>query len=499
MKNSFLFSGMAIIASLLMMSCENSGGSSPTPDKSTTKLWPRYDETSKQWGYMNASGEWAFNARFNVAYEFSGNYALARTGNVLEFIGTDGNRVNGAPSFDDCSGKFYNGYMRYTSGGYYGLMNNQLKTVIDPYYTELGDMSDNGLLYCKKNAPDSYGYIDKDKKQVIEAIYEEANLFIDGIAIVKRGNNYFGINKSNQTIIQPKYPRLTSLGNERIAFYDSERRKYGMMDVQGNEIGSPIYSSINTFTDNGLALVSIDGKYTYIDKNGTELNLANGRAVSATDFHEGIAFVKYVENGDFEAIGTSGERKFSLQKAEVPYGNFTGGLCLVWSKDAQGKYFYRYINTIGEQIKDWIGDNNNGRPAEDPIMNPGVAPSNPTDPTDPTDPSGQASYYVKHPWGGGAWSWQPMEYAGYDDMGGDYYGYIGLWGDNGFNTNTTASDNGADWFALDDSRLFFSFDMDYINVGEPIVVFYFPNYQNGFVQVELYSQGAPKKLKLNNK
>lgn len=446
MKKSFLYAGLVLFASLLMISCEKSGGST-TPGKTSSRLWPRYDETSKQWGYMNENGEWAFDARFSEVHPFSNGYALARTGNVLEFIGTDGNRISGAPSFQECSGVFSNGYLRFSSGGYWGLMDSRLNVVIDPYYAALGEMSDIGLVSCKKNAGDFYGYIDKNKKQVIDAIYDVAETFVDGIAIVQRGGSYFAINKSAQTVIQSKYPLLESLGNGRVKFYDSERRKYGLMDTQGKEIGSPIYTQINHFTDNGLALVVLDGKYTYIDKDGKELSLSNGRAVAATDFHEGIAFVQYVENGDFEAIGTNGTRKFALQKGEVPYGNFDDGLCLVWSLNDQGKYFYRYINANGDQVRDWIGDSYNGRPTEEPVMTPGVTPTTPTDPTDPTDPTNPtgASMYIKHPWGGGEWTWQPMSEK--TEEGITIYYYKGIWSGTGFNINTTPSDNtNSKWF-----------------------------------------------------
>ena len=510
MKKSFLYAGMAMIASLFMMSCEKSDGGSVSPDKSTAQLWPRYDESGKQWGYMNAKGDWAFDARFSQAYEFSSGYALARTGSALEFIGTDGNRVSGVPAFDECSGEFHNGYMRYQKGGFWGLMNNQLQEVISPYYYALGDMSDNGLISCKKNSTDFYGYIDKNKTTVVEAIYDEAGTFIDGVAIVKRGGNYFAINKSGQTVIQPKYPSLKSLGNGRISFWDNVRKTYGLMDTQGKEIGSPIYGQINLFTDNGLALVTIDGKYTYIDKDGKELNLSNGRAVAATDFHEGIAFVKYVDGGDYEAVGTDGARKFTLNKGEVPYGHFRGGLCLVWSLNDQGQYTYRYVNTSGVQVRDWSSnDATNGKPVTSAVATPGVTPSNPTGPTDPTDPnnpnnptdptdpnnpSDQATYYIKHPWGGGAWTWQPMQFYGDLPDYGKVYHYIGQWGDNGVNINTTASDAGADWYDLSDARQVFE---EYGYTIGFLAEFY---YYEGNVEVGPAEGGsAPAKRFLNRK
>lgn len=73
-------------------------------------------------------------------------------------------------------------------------------------------------------------------------------------------------------------------------------------------------------------------------------------------------------------------------------------------------------------------------------------PNDPQDPQDTQDPEGPqeiADYYIKHPWGTGtddAWSWQPMTKIG------NNYTYSGAWGGVGANINTTASDNGAEWF-----------------------------------------------------
>lgn len=359
MKKFFLMAGMAIIASLCFVSCEPGGGNST---KRSAKLWPAYEDNSKKWGYINENGEWAFEARFSEAHDFSESYALAKSGGALEFIGTDGNRVSGVPAFDYCSGVFHNGYVSYQKGGYWGLLNSNLQIVIDPYYQQLGEMSNIGLISCQKNHGDSYGYIDKEKNQKVEALYDRADEFIDGVAVVKRGENIFAINKSNITVIQPNYSQLYSLGNDRLSFFDTNRRKFGLLSTEGREIGSPIYEELNAFTDNGLARVKIDGKYGYINKDGNEINLSNGRAYAATDFHEGIAFVKYVETGDYEAVDVNGARKFSLGQGQVPYGHFHNGLCLVWSKDTKGQYTFSYINTTGNSVRDWFSDGYNGRP-----------------------------------------------------------------------------------------------------------------------------------------
>ncbi len=56
---------------------------------------------------------------------------------------------------------------------------------------------------------------------------------------------------------------------------------------------------------------------------------------------------------------------------------------------------------------------------------------------------GQTSvdFYIKHPWSGGDWTWQPMTKSG------NSYTYTGVWGGVGANINTSAEDNSSsEWY-----------------------------------------------------
>ncbi len=355
---------MAIIASLLMVSCNNEGGNVPT-DKTSVKLWPAYDETSSKWGYINAEGKWAISAQYTSAHEFSGNYALVEYAGVQEFISANGARVSNVAPFDDCSGKFHNGYMPFKRSSYYGLFNSQLGIQIDPYYAYIDEMGDNGLVCVRKNPGEKCGYVDKDKKQRIEAIFDKAWPFVNDAAVIMRGNQYGVINTSGNSVVDlGKYDELHSVGANRIVYVSDQRQRVGLISTSGTEIGAPMYKAIDMFADNNLARFWDENeKMGYMDNNANELNLPNGRAFNATSFSEGKAFVRYVEGGDYEVIDTRAHKLFSLKKGEVPYGSFTNGLCLVWSMIDKNKCMYRYINTKGETIREWMGTKSVGLPA----------------------------------------------------------------------------------------------------------------------------------------
>lgn len=362
-----LIASVAIIASLFMVSCNSEGGNY-TPDQSSVKLWPAYDEASAKWGYINAEGKWSIKAIYTVANEFSGNYALVEYAGVKEFIGANGARVNNVAPFDYCSGKFHNGYMSFKRSSYSGLFNSKLAVQIDPYYADIDEMGDNGLISAQKNFGDKYGYIDKDKKQIIEAIFDEAYPFVNGVAVVVRGNQYGAINTSGNSVVDlGKYDELHSVGANRIVYVSDQRQRVGLISTSGAEIGNPIYLGIDMFADNNLARFRDENeKVGYMDNNANELNLPNGRAHNATSFREGKAFVQYIEGRDYEVIDSKANKLFSLKEGEVPFSLYTNGLCLVWSKTAENKYMYRYINTKGETVREWMGTNSIGCPAQEP-------------------------------------------------------------------------------------------------------------------------------------
>lgn len=57
-----------------------------------------------------------------------------------------------------------------------------------------------------------------------------------------------------------------------------------------------------------------------------------------------------------------------------------------------------------------------------------------------TAQNGISGYFIKHPWGGGEWSWFKMSKEN------DMYVHTGIWGGEGANINTEASDEGAQWY-----------------------------------------------------
>ena len=172
---------------------------------------------------------------------------------------------------------------------------------------------------------EKYGYINLLGEEIIPMIYDIAEDFSEGLAVVS--SEIFTIQHS--------------VGSSS---FDSKK---GFINTSGKEIIPQIYDYAKSFSE-GLAAVSLNGKWGYIDKNGKE-------AISfiyndAQIFSEGLAAVSVDEKWGY--INVTGEMVIPLVY-EKPYtanisplrGNFNEGLAAVHLNN-----MYGFINTEGEIV-----------------------------------------------------------------------------------------------------------------------------------------------------
>lgn len=152
-----------------------------------------------------------------------------------------------------------------------------------------------------------YGYLDENGQIVIPCIFDDADDFIDGKALVKRKDTYYFINKrgrkvkhifqyesfgkfhnsiaivmknglfgiinaNGDEIVNCKFQSLTRLKNgllkTELLSTDSQTIKFGIFNDEGIEMLPPIYNRIHEF-HNDRAVVSFDGKYGFIQSDGS--------------------------------------------------------------------------------------------------------------------------------------------------------------------------------------------------------------------------------------
>lgn len=147
---------------------------------------------------------------------------------------------------------------------------------------------------------------------------------------------------------------INNVTNNRFGFHDglalvSKEEKYGFIDTSGNEVVPLKYSALKLFS-NGQAML---GYKNYINKKGIPLFPIGSDLGEVAEFNEGIALIKRIENNKSMLIGINsiGERLFSM-----PYlfnlggSKFSNGRVPIFSRDQNGDGFYTIIDKSGKPL-----------------------------------------------------------------------------------------------------------------------------------------------------
>ena len=146
-----------------------------------------------------------------------------------------------------------------------------------------------------------YGYIDKIGKEIIPLKYDLVESFSEGLARVKLDGKWEFIDKTGKEIAPLKYDYVDSF-SEGLAWVKLDG-KYGFIDKTGKEVIPLKYDDTYSFSE-GLASVKLDGKYRFIDKTGKEV--IPFKYDKANSFSDG--FARVILNDEEFYIDKSGNR-----------------------------------------------------------------------------------------------------------------------------------------------------------------------------------------------
>ena len=357
-----------MVGALAFISCEQSGShgggggggasggggggssvSGTTPEEDATKLWPAQEDNGTKWGYIDASGKMAIEAQFdNVSY-FSCGCARVWVDGAYKFIDKTGNVISeNMPTDAVVDNYFYYNVCRYVQNDLYSFMDKNFQPLFTPKFKKLSVMSADGLAFCSE-IENLYGYCDKLGEMVISPQFDLVSVFNGGVAVVGRDGNqgvlYGLINTKGDFVIDYSYTPLYNIGEGIIAFYNSND-KYGLLDNKGNEILSATFDDVYVFSE-GMAIVRKDDKYGYINKKG-EYAIEPMKLEYATEFSDGVAWIKEPNGGNWEVIDKTGTVILTLSSQQTAYSTFHNGLAMIW-EDSQLKY----INKKGDVIYTW--------------------------------------------------------------------------------------------------------------------------------------------------
>lgn len=241
-------------------------------------------------GYANLKGAWQIPPTYSDASPFYDDLTFAGKEGKWAIIDKTGKTLTGFIYPGPLS--FQHGYARVRINGRWGIMDKNLKMLIPAQYENIEQYGD-GLFAYKQYG--KWGYLDETGKVVIKAQYEDVDTFKGGIGIITQNGKKGAVNTKGQIILQAKYDdiwthdakyhkilaafvgdkvtyfntsgntftkvntdflRGSQDGNGLIAYRDTDTRKWGYLNNQGEIVIKAQYCKMAAFSE-GKALVQV--------------------------------------------------------------------------------------------------------------------------------------------------------------------------------------------------------------------------------------------------
>jgi hypothetical protein len=192
----------------------------------------KFQNKNSMFGFVNLSGDVAVPAEYlsNGSKGYGDGLVNVRTRDGYGFTDIKGELVI-RPQFDD-AWMFREGRAQAKKDGKWGYIDKNGEWAIPPQFDELTGFFSGGLAALKKD--EKYGYIDKDGKPVIDYIFDRADNFINGVAIVSVNKLYGMIDKKGDFLLEPQFEtRVFSFEDTSGLFGFVKDGKVGYFDANG--------------------------------------------------------------------------------------------------------------------------------------------------------------------------------------------------------------------------------------------------------------------------
>ena len=155
-----------------------------------------------------------------------------------------------------------------------------------------------GMAVVKRNG--KYGYINKNKEEIVPCIYDDAYMFDGGFGEVYIGEKRGYVNKKGKVVLPLK--EYDDLSNYEGFIKASLNRQYGLFDSNGNEIIPFKYEDLSHSVSEGLIAFKQNGKWGYLNKKNEII--IEPKYEWAAGFNEGLAQVElYGKCGFIDRFG----------------------------------------------------------------------------------------------------------------------------------------------------------------------------------------------------
>lgn len=157
---------------------------------------------------------------------------------------------------------------------------------------------------------DRWGFVNREGKLVIPAVFDTAEQFSEGLACVSEVGRYGYIDLNGQYVIHPQYSRARTFSEGRAAVVFST--KWGFIDRHDRYAVHPNYEDCGDFSES-FAAVQWRGRWGYIDTEGRFA--VKPRFHEAHKFADGFAAVRLGDR--WGKVTRAGEAYFAGKPLEL--------------------------------------------------------------------------------------------------------------------------------------------------------------------------------------
>lgn len=328
MKLSSLLASAAFVAmsQMLFSSC---GSSAPDPAENID-LIPVTTSKDGKWSMVNDKGEIVYDSEFKnrPTAAYNGLFSVEEgKGYTVYKIGSKApEAVDGLENLKDV-GYLEDGLMPVTfPGKRICVVDASGKTKF-----ELNPLKGTEIVRCAagfvdgmlliKTEDDKYGYVNKSGEAVILPVYDDANIFADGLAVVAKAKEE-----------------------------GSSERIYLVIDKKGNEVfkikeGYELETSVFSY---GYIVASKEDRYYLFNQKGEETKLSS-KIARIRDYND--KFIIYrSEDGDYGVMNFDEEIVIRPKYSQIMFGN---GNFFLAKKDSDDKEFVK-IDSNGDESNEKI-------------------------------------------------------------------------------------------------------------------------------------------------
>lgn len=249
------------------------------------------------YGFINHLGQIIIKPQFENANMFKEGFAKIKISGKFGFI-DKGGKISVNTIYEELQDYSF-GLAKIKVNNKYGFIDYTGKVIIMPTFEYAESFSNIYGGLTKIKVSEKYGLINKKGEIISKPQFDNISFFNEGLAQIKIDRKSGFINLNGDIVIKPTFTWAVAF-SEGLALVSNNEDWYmrdncGYIDKKGDYVIKPQFGHLSGGFKNGMASVSVHGKYGYINKKGEfviepQFNFAD-------DFNDGFASVSYSKEG----------------------------------------------------------------------------------------------------------------------------------------------------------------------------------------------------------